>query len=581
MTWSVQKKIFLLIICTLLIPSFFFIGILSYQSCKSIITMQLTYCDNTTKKSAERLNYAIETINNSAYYLLSSDNIFQFFQSSHYDSSNSIRYNPLESQALNTLVYLVNNGDFIDGVHLYGANGTNLVVGSVPFCELSEPDKQQAMQLSGKAFWGEVTLPYQKAEKDYFYQCRLLRNPKNLREIAGIVRLYITKEKIGSFFDNADTTSWYVTDHDGNAFYTLAAEDSFSFSKIEKSSQPRAYVTWQNYTPYIVVSQPISAVDWNVYSVYAPEEILIQLKTSLLSILWIVLFCLLVCFIAAYYLSRKITLPITNAIESIKEFQNENFSARIHYESNDELSLLTDQFNKMAAHIQTLIEENYHTTIRRQAAELKALQMQINPHFLYNTLNVIYWQAKSENAVHSADVLMELSNVFRSIVKNATEFSTVETELEHLKSYVSLLLLTQNEFSCELHIDDELLDCQTARLVLQPLVENVVLHGFAARDDGHIDICIYRSDDTLVFKIIDNGAGANVELLNRLIENDSENETKCIGIRNVNERIQLSYGPQYGLHFSDTPGGGCTTTVTQPFLKYEDKSHDNFNDCGR
>ena len=301
-----------------------------------------------------------------------------------------------------------------------------------------------------------------------------------------------------------------MTDHDGNAFYTLAAVDSFSFSfsKIEKSSQPRAYVTWQDYIPYIVVSQPISAVDWNVYSVYAPEEILIQLKTSLLSILWIVLFCLLVCFIAAYYLSRKITLPITNAIESIKEFQNENFSARIHYESNDELSLLTDQFNKMAAHIQTLIEENYHTTIRRQAAELKALQMQINPHFLYNTLNVIYWQAKSENAVRSADVLMELSNVFRSIVKNATEFSTVETELEHLKSYVSLLLLTQNEFSCELHIDDELLDCQTARLVLQPLVENVVLHGFAARDDGHINICIYRSDNTLVFKIIDNGAGA-------------------------------------------------------------------------
>jgi two-component system sensor histidine kinase YesM len=255
-------------------------------------------------------------------------------------------------------------------------------------------------------------------------------------------------------------------------------------------------------------------------------------------------------------------------MKTMKSIENEDFAARIEVKGQDEVARLATQFNQMASKINSLVDKVYKADIRKREAELRALQAQINPHFLYNTLDMIYWTAKMEQALETSDLINSLSHFFRSAFNPAGEYTTVSNEVEHLRYYIILLQQRKNHFDFNLEMDPDTSNCKTVKLILQPLVENSIIHGIENRENGQINILIQHRDDQLVYTVEDNGVGIDMADMEQLLANPLSS-ARGYGIRNVNDRISLAFGPEYGLRFLAKPEGGTIVTVVMPYLKEE------------
>jgi len=257
----------------------------------------------------------------------------------------------------------------------------------------------------------------------------------------------------------------------------------------------------------------------------------------------------------------------------MSQVEGENFKAHITVSGNDEITQLGMSFNKMLMRLQELISEVYTAQINKKEAELKAFQAQINPHFLYNTLDTIYWMSRMEKAYETSELVQALSKLFRLSLNSGREITTVRDEVEHLRHYVVIQQKRYEDMiDFQISVEEETLDVHTVKLVLQPFVENAIVHGIEKKgDSGTIRVEIKRESDDLVFYIYDSGDGVNLEDIGRLLEQYGENN-KGFAVKNINDRIQLYFGTQYGIEFMNRPDG-TVVKVVQPWVRGE-MSHD-------
>jgi two-component system sensor histidine kinase YesM len=249
------------------------------------------------------------------------------------------------------------------------------------------------------------------------------------------------------------------------------------------------------------------------------------------------------------------------------KMEHENFDVNIQVVGNDEISLLAASFNKMSNKVRELIHEVLNVQIKQKEAELKALHAQINPHFLYNNLDMIYWTCRIEKAEESAGLIQTLSGLFRLSLNNGNEFTSLEKEIEHLKLYMTL---QQKRFAGMvqflLNAPDDIMNCKVVKLVLQPLVENAITHGIEKKgEQGTVEVKIYREGETLVYVVRDDGAGAEEDEIYSCLENIQDGE-RGFALNNVNERIKIYFGNSFGISFKTAPGSGMIVTVVQPLI---------------
>jgi two-component system sensor histidine kinase YesM len=273
------------------------------------------------------------------------------------------------------------------------------------------------------------------------------------------------------------------------------------------------------------------------------------------------------------FLSYSITKPLRKLALLMKKVQEGDMEVQFHVKYNDEVGMVATSFNHMVRRLKELIEEVYITNLRKKQTELDALQGQINPHFIYNTLETIRMIA----VIHRVDELSEFTIAFgkllRYSVNHVNEIVTIEDELKHLESYVYLQNKRfSNKFSLNINIQNSLMDMKTIKLIFQPIVENAILHGLEReKKPGYITIFSEQTDEMVFFKISDNGSGIDSERLkevNQSIELDSLSlHTKCIGLRNVNERIKLYYGENFGLAIESKLGVGTVVTLKLPRMR--------------
>ena len=171
-----------------------------------------------------------------------------------------------------------------------------------------------------------------------------------------------------------------------------------------------------------------------------------------------------------------------------------------------------------------------------------------------------------ENASETSDLINSLSHFFRSAFNPSGEFTTVYNELEHLRYYVILLQQRKNHFDFNLEVDPDTSNCKTVKLVLQPLVENSIIHGIGKMENGQINVLIHHRDDHLIYIIDDNGVGIDVAEIEQLMATPL-GSARGFGIRNVNDRIKLAFGTKYGISFYSKPEGGAVVTVSLPYIK--------------
>ncbi len=268
-------------------------------------------------------------------------------------------------------------------------------------------------------------------------------------------------------------------------------------------------------------------------------------------------FTILLLSIFSILMAMDILSPINRLVHSIKKVEEENVHQEVIVDREDELGYLSKCFNKMSKEIDNLLNRVYKEELTRREAELKALQAQINPHFLFNTLESINWMAQLNNVPEIRDMVTSLGALIEASIGKGSPMVPLSKELKYIDSY---LLIMKNRYgerlSYESDIDTSLLGQEVPKLILQPLIENAIYHGIdKMRKKGTIKLTIRREDETIYIEIMDNGKGMlpeEVEDLNQKFKEDRDDyilgdNRKSIGLANVNGRVKLFFGKDYGL----------------------------------
>ncbi|WP_068620311.1 sensor histidine kinase [Paenibacillus tuaregi] len=263
----------------------------------------------------------------------------------------------------------------------------------------------------------------------------------------------------------------------------------------------------------------------------------------------------------SYLLSMLITNPFRTMIRAIVNTGEGRFETRFKQSGSFEFRILMKKFNDMNENIVKLIQENYETQIREKEAQIKALNLQLDPHFMYNTLNMVSLMALEKEEYEISDIVVSLSKMLKYMVKQESNLVRLQEDLTYLESYVTIMSNRfEGAFKVIYEMDEQMLDDEVPKFFLQPLVENAFVHGFKKMSrEGELRISCWCSKEARIYQIKDNGEGMDTVKLASLLEGGNH-----VGISNVNRRIQILYGEPYGLHITSVPGQGTTVTVTLP-----------------
>ncbi len=300
------------------------------------------------------------------------------------------------------------------------------------------------------------------------------------------------------------------------------------------------------------------------------EELTAQLQYMIYAALG--LFIIMVIFVAIYTsnITERITSPIAKLSKRVGDIKNGDFEEKQPVEADAiEIQTLSDGFEEMVGQLNNLIQENKQAERRKRHAELELLQAQINPHFLYNTLDTIIWLIEADKKQDSINMVSALSDFFRFCLSRGKDIITLEEEQKHILSYLSIQKIRyQDRMDYEVHIPDSLYPYSIPKLTLQPLVENSIYHGIKLqREKGLIKVEAIDMGDKIELIVKDNGAGMTEERLKEMRKVIINGEKVGFGLRTVHERMQLLYGEEYGLSISSTEGVGTTLTAVIPKIK--------------
>ncbi|MFD2331251.1 sensor histidine kinase [Cohnella sp. GCM10020058] len=322
----------------------------------------------------------------------------------------------------------------------------------------------------------------------------------------------------------------------------------------------------------IVNVKKLTTNDWMVVNVISKSALYQDSDRLLQIILLIALFCIAFSIIAAIVLAGSITKPILKMIRLMKRVMDGELSTRYQTKRRyDEFDELGSNFNAMVARIDELLHAVYVEQDQKRVAELKALQAQINPHFLYNTLDIIKWTALIQKANHAAEMVSLLSRLLRISLGKGEETVTVEEEIEHVQCYLGIQQFRFN-FNIETSVDmaEEVKLLRTPKLILQPLIENAIMHAFEGRESGgRIEIaCAREPGGGILFEIADNGVGMDPKAAQRMLEQPGDGKDKPggIGLANVDERIKLICGQGYGIRIQSELGAGTRIRIRLPLM---------------
>jgi len=310
---------------------------------------------------------------------------------------------------------------------------------------------------------------------------------------------------------------------------------------------------------------------WRIVGVANTDD-MITSKTDLRnSIILYSLYGLVIPVLISIWLSHRLLMPIKELQSDMKQVEKGNFNIQTEIRQMNEIGQLGRSFNLMVSRTKFLMEETIANQENKRKSELLLLQSQINPHFLYNTLDSIVWMAEQKQ--HEEVVLMTsaLAKLFRASITKDQELVPIQVEIEHITNYLLIQKMRYNdELNYVIDIDDDIHSYKTLKILLQPLVENAIYHGIRnmyGMEDGVITIRGRQTGDQVIFEVEDNGHGMTPEQQGRLLlNNEGDSRTQGIGIRNVNERIKLYFGHEYGIQIKSEIEEGTCITITIPKL---------------
>jgi len=326
---------------------------------------------------------------------------------------------------------------------------------------------------------------------------------------------------------------------------------------------------------YTIVVSDVEENGWKIVSCVRTARLTASYnQVTLASILVISLLFLLFYLFSRYFLGQIIT-PLHTVVEGMKEMEEGNLTVHVEPAGQSEIRTMIHSFNRMVRELKASIEENEQVQQKKHQAEVRALQSQINPHFLVNTLNSIRFMAQVSKFDGIRKMAEALIKILSCSFRGSISFYTVREELDVLDSYLYLMKIRYSDgFEVVYDIDETCLDCKVPRLILQPIVENSIVHGLAEKEDdiGHLTVRLKASGDSLIFTVEDDGRGMTEEEIRQLLTHRerAEGDNTSIGVENVLSRLKLNFGSRYGIRMESQPGQYTKTILTIPLMSERD-----------
>ncbi|MDF2647890.1 MAG: sensor histidine kinase [Paenibacillus sp.] len=315
------------------------------------------------------------------------------------------------------------------------------------------------------------------------------------------------------------------------------------------------------------VVRTVSNIGWKIIGVSYMDEMVTTRKEISTFMIWLLVIVLVFILLISSFMSARISQPIKRLKKSMEMVEKGHFDTYIHVRGADEVEQLSRRFNLMVSRVRELMDQSIHEQETKRKNELEVLQSQINPHFLYNTLNSVVrmvGNGKNEDVVKT---ITSLSKFFRISLSKGKNIITIGEEIEHIRNYLIIQKMRyKDKFDYKIQVDDEVLPYKTLKLILQPFVENALYHGIEYMvDEGLIHILVGKDNEKILFEIRDNGVGMSEETLKNILTGQVKSEKGSgVGLRNVHERIQLYFGSEYGVKVESELEEGTTVKIWIP-----------------
>lgn len=397
------------------------------------------------------------------------------------------------------------------------------------------------------------------------------------KETAGVILVDFDIKSIQNLVEEitmGQTGFGYIQNSEGKVIYTPKNKIVYRMNPKwfkEESGQIRCEIAGEKYQVIYTCSDYTDLTAVGVFDLGKTVRGADQVKQASIYIAVMIAVFAVGCSVV---FSASFTKPIAKLSRLMKKAQTGDLTVHFDNHYKGEIGQLGDAFNSMVDKIKDLLELVYKEQKNKREAELKILHEQIKPHFLYNTLDTIQWMAKKYHAQDIVEIVLALSNFFRISLSQGKEYITVEKEAEMVRNYLDIQKFRYEDlFEYHMDFEETIMKCQILKLSLQPLIENAIYHGIKESDLDHGTIWIKGYKDEcgrLVFVVEDNGAGITEEKCRQLNEwlsqKEREKDVKAYGILNVNDRVKIAYGEEYGLHLFRRQGGGMTAVLWMKYI---------------
>ena len=528
------------------------------------------------------LDYRFEQISESALSILST--AYPYIRSGSTDVQTQLE----EYAELKSLVSAYEGKHMISKVRLYVPSGKIYANQQDTFYSLPELTMENSENLKRGVVWLKTygTRIYDGTGLINVISCRMtISSKKNYDEIASVLQLDIEETKLSKIFSAGISIDEeiYLVDSTG---YIISHPDSSLIGK-EGLTPTELKAVLENETGHLsgkmsnnsdlVAFSKLSVPNWYLImrlpatTVYGTDIFSFDVMRAVLILAVILVFVVSLIIIYSSIVENTVK-RINNAIMVLKNegIDQADNVASLNDKNNKSLALLENNANQLVITIKKLMEESYEAKLKARDFQLKALQAQINPHFLYNTLDAIKWMILEDYKQDSIWMINAFSRYFRLSLSKGRDVVTLRDELELIESYIGIM---QKRFSnistIEINIDEDLKNCLIPKLSLQPLVENALNHGIlhSQNNDGSLTIAAKEEEERLIIVIKDNGNGMSQQQLDNILGQSNSSNTKGYGLGNVDERLKLFGGEDCGLSISSEINVGTTVTISLP-IKY-------------
>lgn len=561
---SIKFKLFLtiglLVLLSMIVLSFInneflFSKLTEYESDNAIST------SNETKKSIE---YILDLIQNTSSLLCNNKDIINGLT----DKTNTD-----EEYSINTMLRNVSSiQPQISGIYIIGLNGK--VFSSIPF----KPANQILAKISNMTI----------NEGQYSGLYRDSNNKQNVDVISYFNKINRYGEKIGTLIIDIDYNSLkevfttttiksdekvLVVDKQGSILFNFPNYVNLE-SIIEENSEILEHEDLQIENNVfglqsIIVSSVIENPDWRFVRIITKEKVYNDTDALKALSFWISGIFVILALGLSFFLSTLLTNPLKELRSKIKHVENGNLDIKVKVNSKDEYGQISESFDNMVVKLKNYMDREFYEQKKKSEMKFQILQNQINPHFLYNTLDSVKWLATIQNVPNISEMVTSLINLLRYNLLDTDRLTTLAEEIEGVKNYIVIQKYRYgNIFTVTYNISESIMSCKVLRFILQPIVENAIYHGFEnLTRQGSIIINAYRKDQCLTIEVIDNGTGPGIENIGANVVYKQSDRFNGIGLNNIQERIQLYFGPQYGIHLATgEKNKGTVVTITIPYL---------------